>query len=444
MRKLLKLFPILALVATVLVASPAKATVSYPDNDAQWSNCADASSTYCVDTFQVDTDMNSTDNWGPAPDGVVAVPAFYGATNDSPQPSLVIYVWGPHGSELNPDLPTGSKVHLVVNLGAWDPNTDFSLASAWVLKWKTYKVGANWMLAVDFKTEPMSWATNCTYSSDPWTLGGQTYDYCQHPTDRTDYASYAQFTLFSNDLLTPGVDTAIEQSQAGTWISNNATSAGSPTLDPTAKTLQLDYAGPPTLIDGTPNYIFAQAFFPDHVLRDVYGIDPASVENISHFTVTNNSVTVPATFTRVTGTNPGMLLNIGDTHISTLSIGTPSHLMPLTVGASAASHLKVQIKNTRKSAPGKSTITSHRVTSRKFVILGFNAGSFTDNVQSHCTKGSHSVSGSTMMGLGVSSVHLSKGTWSCKIRSMRANGTSHGHTVYLYSAWSPAVAIRVN
>lgn len=433
-----------ALLAATTIVAPAKA-IDWPENYQDWSTCADASSIYCIKNVQSDTDGNETNDWTEIPSTITVHAYFYNlGFNGTTLPSFTFNVRNNGMQELDPALPAGSKMHLEFNLGTWDPRADFSNASNKILYWDAQKVGNNWILTIDLETVPFSFATECWPWSDPWTDSntGESGDYCTNPRNRHDYLSYAQVAVGSDPSDPNHPNTS---ASAGVWVANNATGGSSPTLDPKTKTFLMEYAGPPTKIDGSPNYIFAQAFIPDHTLSALYGLDPTSVDLNSSFSVTrkdgNKTSSVVATIIHTNGNIPGILINIPEivTYVeaSAQTIKARRILADASDNSKTVPKIKIQIKNVRPSAPGKSAILKIRA-NKTFAILNLEVGPFAANVQPLCAKGKVQKYGTAMIPLAVASVKLTKGTWSCKVRSVRTYGKTK-----LYSAWSKPKTVKI-
>ena len=433
-----------ALLATATVVAPAKA-IDWPENYQDWSTCADSSSIYCIQNVKSDSDGNETNDWAEIPSTIVVHAYFYNlGFNGTTLPSFTFNITNEGLQELDPALPAGSKVHLEFNLGTWNPRADFSNATNKILNWNTQKVGNNWILTIDLETVPYSFATECWPWSDPWsdTNTGESGDFCNNPRNRHDYLSYAQVAVGSDPSDPNHPNTS---PSAGVWVANNATGGSNPSLDPKTKTFQMEYAGPPTKIDGSPNFIFAQAFIPDHTLSALYGLDPTSVDVTSSFTVTrkdgSSTSAVNATIVHTGGSIPGILINIPEiiTYVETSSqtVRSRSIVADATNTSKTLPKIKIQIKNVRPSAPGKSAILKIRA-NKKFALMNLAIGSFASNVQPMCAKGSQKKYGTTMIPLAVATVKLTKGTWSCKVRSVRTSGKTK-----LYSAWSKIKTVKI-
>ena len=430
----------IAIAATALVA-PAQAAPAYTPNFQAWPSCSQSRTVYCVEDFKSDTDGNGTTTWRSVPSGVTVESYFFNRDGENLIPSFAFNVKNADSQELAPALPAGSKLHTVFNLGNVNPRVDFSNATATVLKWDSEQVDGNWVLTIDLKTLPYSFATECWPWSDPWSDPDtqESGDYCTNPRHRVDYESYAQVAIWAN---TQEPSHPENSPQSGVWVSNNATGGESPSLDATTLTMTMNYAGPPTKIDGSPNYISAQAFFPDSTLSGLYGVDPASISSMSSFTVTrtdgSSTSSVTATLTRVTGNTPGLLVNIPNivTYVTVApgirSVADQNNM------AKTTPKIKIKIRNFKPAKPGVSTITSKRVNG-KFALITVNASNFATGIQTKCTKGSKSkVSNDYMPAYAIASIKLTKGTWNCKVRSVRsASGKK------LYSSWSKTAKIKI-
>ena len=433
-----------ALLATSTIVGPAKA-IDWPENYQDWSTCADSSSIYCIQDVKSDTDGNDTTTWTSIPSTIDVHAYFYNlGFNGTTLPNFTFNITNDGLQELDPALPTGSKVHLEFNLGTWNPRADFSNATNKILNWDTQKIGDNWILTIDLETAPYSFATECWPWSDPWTdtNTGESGDYCNNPRNRHDYLSYAQVAVGSDPSDPNHPNTS---PNAGVWIANNATGSGSPWLDPTTKTLQMEYAGPPTKIDGSPNFIFAQAFIPDHTLSDLYGLDPTSVDLTRSFNVTrkdgSSTSALNTTIVHTSGSIPGILINIPEiiTYVQASAQTLKVRNVVADTKDTSKTHPKITIKigNARPNAPSKSAIMQIRA-NNKFAVMYLKIPNFTENVQPMCTKGNLKKYGTTMMATGTATVKLTKGTWSCKVRSVKTSGK-----LKLYSAWSKTRTVRI-
>ena len=446
----------LAIITTVLVA-PAQATTSYPSAEHPFTPCTSQVTTMCIVTEQADvthTGDNEIPTWTAPPSEMNVQAYFYYGYDTSTVPSLTFNVLNTNGSgsqqELAPEIPAGSKIRLEFNLGNWNPRVDFSNATAKIIKWDTTKINGQWHLSIDLQTVPFTFALHCTPFSDPWQAqDGTTYDYCEHPQSEIDYSSYAQISLGATD----GTDATAPDSspQAGVWVADNATGGTSPSIDSTTMTISRDYAGPPVKAsDGSPNTIFSQTFIPDSVLRASYGIEPSSITGSSNFTVTrtdgSQTSNVQATIKEVDGSFPGILISVPSivTYVNVSTVAQLiSGLSPRNVASPSnfsKSHpnVKIKIRKFEPAKPGVSTIKSKRVNG-KFAIITVNPSNFATGIQTKCTKGSRSkVSNDYMSGYAIASIKLTKGTWTCKIRSVRsASGKK------LYSSWSKTAKIKI-
>ena len=443
----------LAIAATSLGAPMAQAT-TWPANFASFVDCANAASKFCIQEFKADTDLNATTTWSQVPAGIQLHAYFYNrgwndGTVTATLPSFSFSVENLGSQELAPALPTGSKVHVKVNLGPWNPRADFANSSSKVLKWDSEQVNGNWILTIDLVTSKYSFATECWPWSDPWSdsVTHESGDYCTNPRNRVDYESYAQIAVGSDPTDSTYADSS---PSAGLWIANNATGGSSPSLNVESKTFEMEYAGPPTKIDGTPNFIFAQAFIPDRTLLELYGIDPASVLGNGSFAVTrkdgNTTSSVVAQISHVNANVPGILISIPEivTYVatpSTLRIRGLNHIRSVNVDVNNKSKttpkIKISIKKFKSGKPGISKITGKRI-SGKYAIFSVNANQFATGIETTCIKGKKvKISNDYISGNGVTSIKLTKGTWKCKIRSVR---TVSGKK--LFSAYSPAVTVK--
>lgn len=440
----LGLISISALLVATTVVAPVKAT-DWPANYEKWSACSESTTIFCVASAQSDTDGNETEDWTDLPSSVEVDSYFYNlGFNGTTLPNFSFRLLNSGSQELDPALPSGSKVQLQFNLGPWNPRADFANSTNKILSWDSEKIDDNWILTVELETAPYSFATECWPWSDPWTdqNTGESGDYCTNPRHRIDFKSYAQGAVGSH----PSDPNHPDQSpSAGVWVANNATGSTNPWLDPVNKTFEMDYAGPPTKIDGTPNYIFAQAFIPDHTLSSLYGVDPATINLNDGLLVTrsdgNTTTSVNATITHTDGNIPGILINIPE--IVTYVAAPAGALRIRKVKADPTNtsktlpKIKIKIKSAGTSAPGKSSIKKIRANG-KFAILNLNIGNFATDVQPMCTKGKTSKSGTAMIPMAVATVKLSKGTWSCKVRSVRTVAKKR-----VYSAWSAAKTVKI-
>ena len=443
----------LAIAATSLVAPAAQAT-AWPANFAEFSNCANTASIFCIQDFKVDAVVNSTTNWTAAPDGVQVHAYFVGrgesdGTVTATLPGFTFSIENNGLQELAPALPTGSKVHVKVNLGPWNPRADFSNSTSKVLSWDSEKINGNWIFTVDLLTSTYSFATECWPWSDPWSdsTTHESGDYCTNPRHRHDYDSYAQISVGSDPTNPNFPDTS---PSAGVWVAGNATGGSSPSLNVDTKTFEMEYAGPPTKIDGSPNFIFAQAFIPDHTLSELYGIDPASVLANGSFSVTrkdgNTTSSVVAQITHVNANIPGILISIPEivTYVAApapLRVRGLNHIRTVAVDASNKSKttpkIKIRIKKFKAAKPGVAKITGQRING-KYALLTVHVDQFTTGVETKCTKGKKVKTSSDYMGrYGLATIKLTKGTWKCKVRAIRADSGKK-----LYSAWSPSVAVK--
>ena len=440
----LGLIAVSSLLAAATLVAPAKAT-DWPANYEAWSSCAGESSIFCIIDEKSDSDGNETNDWMELPSSVKVEAYFYNlGFNGTTLPSFSFRLLKDGRQELDPALPSGSKVHLKFNLGPWNPRADFSNATNKILDWDTEKVGDNWVLTIDLQTEPFSFATECWPWSDPWTdeNTGESGDFCTNPRNRVDYQSYAQVAVGSDATNPNHPDTS---PSAGVWVANNATGGTNPWLDQINKTFEMDYAGPPTKIDGTPNFIFAQAFIPDHTLSGLYGVDPTTIDLNSSFQVTrkdgDTTSVVNATIQHTNGNIPGILINIPEIVTYVAAPASPFRARKVKADAANTSKTvpKIQIKIRAKSgsAPGKSAIKKIRANG-KFAILTLNVGSLATDVQATCAKGKLTKTGITMLATGMSTVKLSKGTWNCKVRSVRTANKKR-----TYSAWSTSKSVKI-
>ncbi|MHB8470403.1 MAG: hypothetical protein ACYDCH_11720, partial [Gaiellaceae bacterium] len=247
--------------------------------------CGSPAVTPCWTTFQVDG--------GAPPAGLQLVTSSSGG-------NVLVQLTRNNSNELSPSVSTGSLVHMVINLGTYDPVV---FGTTGLIESYSATTGVSNTITLDVKPQASSWrgaAPGCTTSS----CGDAT-----HPvTADSDFTSLV--LGFVTDLS--GTPTATKDAMRGTWLATNAQAFSFPTLNSSTGAVGFTVAAPHFKSDGsTINTGFFSSFLPDTLVVQMGISDPATVTTGS-FTVTNsNGGTTTFSVSHVTSPASGVLIQAG-------------------------------------------------------------------------------------------------------------------------------------
>lgn len=289
-------------------------------------------------------------------------PAGVGLSLNSSNGQVQVSLTNSGQTELSPALTTSDTIHMVLNVGSFDPVVfgTTGLISAFS---ETINGTSN-TITLDVKPSASSWNQNgCSVVS----CGSD-----QNPVTATN--DFASVVLgFVSDLSSGGATQATKDAMRGTWFSTNAQSLTLPSFDPNTSQVKFTVAAPHFKKDGsTLNQGFFEFFAPDTLVKSMGVSDPTTVSNGS-FTVSssNNTSTTfsvthqasPAGVLIQAGTNPPSLpmFSYSSPTFTVAKATTTVPGAPTAVSASAGDG-NAAVSFTAPSSTGGATITSYTVT----------------------------------------------------------------------------------
>lgn len=314
--------------------------------------CASPVLTPCWTAFQVD---------GGAPPATLQLQLLTSGSNLQVQ----LKYGSPADLELSPGgspITNSSVVHMVINLGTYDPVV---FGTTGLIQSFSETTGAANTITLDVRPQQSSWrgaapgctTTNCGTANSPVTA--------DH-----DYTSLV--LGFVSDLSSSGLSTAVKDAMRGTWLGTNAQAFSFPTFNASTGTINFTVAAPHFKSNGsTLTTGFFQFFVPDGMVQQMGIADPTTVTNGS-FTVTNsNGGTVvfsvshqssPAGVLIQAGTNPPTLPVFGYSS-PTFSVTKAATVPGAPTGVSAtAGNGQATVSFTAPAATGGAAITAYTVT----------------------------------------------------------------------------------
>ncbi|HVH51428.1 MAG TPA: hypothetical protein VM690_04735, partial [Gaiellaceae bacterium] len=209
-------------------------------------------------------------------------------------------------TELSPSVTTSDTIHMVLNLGTFDPVVFGTTGLISGLSETIDNVSNT--ITIDMKPSASSWnSAGCSVIS----CGSDV-----NPVTATN--DFSSVVLgFVSDLSSSGATQTVKDAMRGTWFSTNAQSMTLPSFDASTGKVSFTVAAPHFKHDGvTANTGFFEFFAPDSLVTQMGVADPTTVSN-GTFTVSssNSSSTTfsvthqasPAGVLIQAGTNPPSL-----------------------------------------------------------------------------------------------------------------------------------------
>ena len=373
--------------------------------------CSSTKNSFCVESFVIDLNNDGTFETLPVSSNISMHVWLFNLQYDMPGLGWEILVDGKQ--ELAPTIPAGTRARVRINTDQFQPTANL-LTEARIEAFSVAYDANRWLTSVDFVTMPYTFALNCTSDQE-----------CATSKSQTDFASYAQGTMFWND---PSPTT---QAQHDMWVSTNASTIYELQFNRTELTWSVILVAPMTKKDGSPNVIVYETFIPDTAIAYSYGTTPDLLGK--YLSVTRMDFDevreVKATITRVTTPVSGVLISIPDIRI----FGKTVKKSAVTESSSGtySTRPKILIKPTVTILPAPKNVAA--TTKNSVTRLTGRPVSGALSYQAMCSRGA-SVVTSQQSSVPLATVKLtSKGKWRCQLR---ARGKLAGN-------WSSPITVKV-
>lgn len=398
--------------ASAEISAEAKATLpATTSNYYDLAACSPTLITFCVEDFVIDLDNDGTFETPPALMNITMHAWLFNLQYDLPGLGWEILVDG--NQELSPVVPAGTRAQVRINTGQFQPTANL-LTQARIDAFSVVYDSNRWLTSVDFATSPYTFALNCTSDQE-----------CATSKNQTDFASYAQGTLFWND---PSPTT---QAQHNMWVSTNASTIFELQFNRTELTWSVILVAPMKKKDGSPNVIVYDTFIPDTAIAYSYGTTPdlitryLSVTRLDYDEVRE----VKATITRVTSPIPGVLISIPDIRIFGKIVKKSSLAASPSGNYSTRPKLIIKPKVAVLPAPKNVAATTNN---RLVRIVGRSVPGAT-RYQAMCSRGTSVVLGQLTATSASTLTLTNAGKWRCQLR---ARGKIAGN-------WSNPITVTV-
>jgi len=289
-----------------------------------------------------------------------APPAGVSLTLTSASGQIQVSISKSGSTELSPAITTNDTIHMVLDLGTFDPVV---FGTTGLISSYSETTGGTNTVTLDMKPSASSWnmsgcsIVNCGSDINPVTA-------------TNDFTSVA--IGFVSDLSTSGATQTVKDAMRGTWFSTNAQSMALPSFNAATGAVSFTVAAPHFKTDGsTLNTGFFEFFAPDPLVQSMGVADPTTVTG-GTFTVTssNNSST---TFSVVHQPSPaGVLIQAGTNPptLPTFSYSSPTFTVakaatvpgaPTSVSATRGDG-QASVSFAAPSSDGGAAISSYTVT----------------------------------------------------------------------------------
>jgi len=227
-------------------------------------------------------------------------PAGIGLSLNSGSGQVQVSVTKTNQTELSPSVTTSDTIHMVLNVGSFDPVV---FGTTGLISGFSETInGVSNTITLDLKPSASSWNSNgCSIVS----CGSDV-----NPVTATN--DFASVVLgFVSDMSTSGASQATKDAMRGTWFSTNAQSMSLPSFDPATSKVKFTVAAPHFKTDGvTANTGFFEFFAPDALVQSMGVANPSSV-TAGSFTVASSNTT-STTFSVTHQASPaGVLIQAG-------------------------------------------------------------------------------------------------------------------------------------
>jgi hypothetical protein len=373
---------------------------TYKDFD-QFPMCSATVTTFCISSWGVDLDGSGTYKPLPASSGIIFT-AWLSSIATYNAPSLTFGLFrteGNHRNEVYPEIPAGTPLQYSINTGAFHPSPSlFSWGQ--ISQFDVAQINGNWMTTGSARTQWLPIDIGCEID-------------CLHLKSRYEYKSQFYGGLSYEE------PNALLDSKRGMWVETDASISESLFFNEDLMTWSINLYGPPTRIDGSPNFAHYNTFLPDTFIRYAYGTTPDLLINSLVATRTDGTSTtaVGSTITRVPGPIPGILISIPNIKM----YGGPVSGQSLGRAPSAYSthpKLKIAPKYSLLRAP---TIRSAvRVSASKAKVTGYTVPG-ARSYQAMCSRGADTKN-MTSKTPSFTVSGLTPGKWKCAIRGVQKLG----------------------
>lgn len=232
--------------------------------------------------------------------GSASIPSGVALSLNSSNGQVQVSLTKSNQTELSPSVTTNDTIHMVLNLGTFDPVVfgTTGLISGFS---ETINNSSN-SITIDMKP-----------SASSWNSGGCSVISCGsdvNPVTATN--DFSSVVLgFVSDMSTTGATQSVKDAMRGTWFSTNAQSMTLPSFDASTGKVSFTVAAPHFKHDGTTlNTGFFEFFAPDSLVKSMGVADPSTVSN-GTFTVSSSNNT-STTFSVAHQASPtGVLIQAG-------------------------------------------------------------------------------------------------------------------------------------
>lgn len=374
--------------------------------------CDQGVTTFCVEAWGVD--LTSSGRFDiPAESSGITFNAWLFSIKDFKTPSIAYELRLNGNQELAPTIPAGTPFQFTINTGAFQPPpTLFTQAD---------------VQNFEIRQENGSWKTSATLKTGSWpfALGCETDGDCLRPTNQIDYQSFSQGVQFYES------PNALLAAKTGMWTSTNAAVTGSIQFDRQTMTWSVALSGPARKADGTENTLRYTTFIPDAFIRLAYGTtaDVLATTLVTTRTDDDEVAVLPATITRVTSPQPGLLISMPTIRLSGVTTSRQSVMSYSGNRYSTAPTVRIRPKNVLLSAPRGQKVTRRNSRSVRISSSPVRGAS---KYQAMCVRGANTITRSSRKP-NISIVGLSKGKWNCYIRGVSKVG----------GKWSNKVRVKI-
>jgi hypothetical protein len=395
--------------ATVLVSLPTAASSasdptagipsSYKDYQ-EFPMCDSTVTTFCITAWGLDLDNDGTFTT-PANSTGITFNAWLFSIAEYKTPGLAYELRVNGNQELFPVVPFGTAFQFAINTGTFKPSPSL-FTQAEVQDFDMTFENGNWISKGTFKT-----------SSWPFALGCEADANCSNPNSQRDYQSFSQGVQFYEE---PNL---LLESKRGMWVSTNAAVTGEIQFDRELMTWSVDLSGPARKADGSVNTLRYSTFIPDAFIQFAYGTTADVLANTLVTTRTDGSVTsvLPATITRVTSPQPGLLISMPSISLAGTSAASAS-VRSMASRYSTAPKIKIKPKSALLNAPSNARAKRLNASSAQISSSPIRGAK---KYQAMCSKGATSVFAMSRKP-SVRIKGLTRGPWKCSIRGVQKVG----------------------
>jgi hypothetical protein len=372
---------------------------SYKDYQ-EFPMCDSTVTTFCISSWGIDLTNSGTFSTPNTATGIT-FNAWIFSIAEFKTPGLAYELRVNGNQELFPEVPFGTAFQFAINTGTFKPSPSL-FTQAEVQDFDMILENGNWISKGTFRT-----------SSWPFALGCEADENCSNPKNQRDYQSFSQGVQFYEE---PNL---LLESKRGMWVSTNAAVTGEIQFDRESMTWSVDLSGPAKKADGTVNTLRYSTFIPDAFIQFAYGTTADVLANTLVTTRTDGSVTsaVPATITRVTSPQPGLLISMPSISLAGTS-ATSASVRSMASRYSTAPKIRIKPKSALLNAPRNARAKRLNASSAQISSSPIRGAK---KYQAMCSKGATSVFAMSRKP-SVRIKGLTRGPWKCSIRGVQKVG----------------------